>query len=239
MEPILKVENLGVKFHDNHVLKDVNFSVNKGDVLAIVGPNGAGKSVLFRAILGLIPYYGQVQWAKDIKVSYVPQKLNVDRDVPLSVAEFLKFKTKNHEETTKILEAVGLTDSTHDGYHLKEHILKQRLGWLSGGQLQRVLIAWAMIDNPDVLLFDEPTSGIDIGGEETIYNLLAKLNKEREMTIILISHELNIVYKYANNVLCLNKEMVCYGAPNEVLDPKALARLYGGETSFYKHDHEH
>lgn len=224
MEPILQVENLGVKFHDNHVLKDVNFSVNKGDVLAIVGPNGAGKSVLFRAILGLIPYYGQVQWAKGVKISYVPQKLNVDRDIPLSVAEFLKFKTKNYKESIK---AVGL----------KEDILKQRLGWLSGGQLQRVLIAWAMVDDPDVLLFDEPTSGIDIGGEETIYNLLAKLNKEREMTIFLISHELNIVYKYANNVLCLNKEMVCYGAPNQVLDPQSLAKLYGGETSFYKHEH--
>ncbi|OGN10396.1 MAG: hypothetical protein A3J46_02165 [Candidatus Yanofskybacteria bacterium RIFCSPHIGHO2_02_FULL_41_11] len=239
MEPLLRVENLSVKFNEHHVLKDVNFSVNKADVLAIVGPNGAGKSVLFRAILGLVPHYGQVQWAKNIKVNYVPQKLNIDRDIPLSVAEFLKFKTKNYEETAKILRAVGLTDSSHDDFHIKEHVLKQRLGWLSGGQLQRVLIAWAMIDNPDVLLFDEPTSGIDIGGEETIYNLLRKLNKEHSMTIIMISHELNIVYKYANSVLCLNKEMICYGSPNDVLDPQALAKLYGGEAGFYKHDHDH
>ncbi len=236
MEPVLKAENLSVKFHDHQILKDLSFTVNKGDVLAIVGPNGAGKSVLFRALLGLIPYSGKVQWAQNIKANYVPQRFNIERDIPLSVAEFLKFKTKNYGSIIKTLKAVGLTDPDHDDFHVKEHILKQRLGWLSGGQLQRILIAWAIIDNPDVLLFDEPTSGIDIGGEETIYNLLVKLNKERSMTILLISHELNIVYNYANNVMCLNKEMICYGPPDEVLDSKALAKLYGGETKFYKHE---
>jgi zinc transport system ATP-binding protein len=115
--------------------------------------------------------------------------------------------------------------------------LKQRLGWLSGGQLQRVLIAWALLDNPDVLLFDEPTAGIDVGGEETIYNLLKKLHSERNLTIFLISHDLNIVYKYANNVLCINKEMICYGVPATVLDPQSLVKLYGGDAGFYKHDH--
>ena len=96
-----------------------------------------------------------------------------------------------------------------------------------------------MLDNPDVLLFDEPTAGIDVGGEETIYNLLKKLHGERNMTIFLISHDLNIVYKYANNVLCLNKEMICYGVPSTVLDPSALQKLYGGEAGFYKHEHKH
>src|SRR3989344_3863717 len=236
MEPVLKVENLNVKFHEHHVLKDVSFSVNKGDVLAIVGPNGAGKSVLFKSLLKLVPYSGKVQWSGDIKINYVPQRFNIDRDIPLSVGEFLKFKTTSYKTIVKTLKDVGL-DPNNDEYHIKEHILKQRLGWLSGGQLQRVLIAWAIIDNPDVLLFDEPTTGIDVGGEETIYNLLGKLNKERAMTILLISHELNIVYKYANNVMCINKEMICYGIPNEVLDPQSLAKLYGGETGFYKHNH--
>lgn len=255
MEPILATENLNVKFHNHQVLKGISFSVNKGDVLAIVGPNGAGKSVLFRALLGLIPYYGKIQWAKNIKINYVPQRFNINRDIPLSVAEFLKFKTphlkndgktakgshflsagktKNNNHIINSLKQVGLLDHGDDDYPL---ILNQRLGWLSGGQLQRVLIAWAILDNPDVLLFDEPTSGIDIGGEETIYNLILKLNKEHSMTILLISHELNIVYKYATSVMCLNKEMVCYGLPNEVLDPKSLAKLYGGETGFYKHEH--
>ena len=239
MDQILKVENLSAKFDEHQVLKGLNFSVNKGEVLAIVGPNGAGKSVLFRALLGLIPYSGKIEWAKNIKVNYVPQKFNIEKDIPLSVEEFLKFKTNNTDEMVRILTAVGLSDKEHDSFHLKEHILKQRIGWLSGGQLQRVLIAWAMLDNPDVLLFDEPTAGIDIGGEDTIYNLLKKINEEHKMTLLLISHELNIVYKYATNVMCINKEMICYGLPNEVLDPVSLAKLYGGETGFYKHNHDH
>lgn len=237
MLEILKVENLNVQFNNHKILKDLNFSVNKSDVLAIVGPNGAGKSILFRALLGLIPYSGKITWSPNTKVSYVPQKFNVETDIPLSVEEFLKFKTKNNEVMLNVLKEVGLSDSQHDDFHLKEHILKQRLGWLSGGQIQRVLIAWAMLDNPDVLLFDEPTSGIDIGGEETIYSLFKKLNNERKMTVLLISHELNIVYKYANSVICLNKELICYGAPNEVLDPASLAKLYGNEAGFYKHQH--
>lgn len=234
-ETILTVENLGVKFDDNEVLRGLNFFVQKGDVLAIVGPNGAGKSVLFRALLGLVPYTGKVQWSPKLKVGYIPQKFNIDRDLPLSVGEFLSFKEKNITKIIGALKSVGMTDE----HHIEHHVLKERLGWLSGGQIQRVLIAWSILDNPDILLFDEPTAGIDVGGEETIYNLLKKLKDARGFTIILISHDLNIVYKYANNVICVNKEMVCYGEPSAVLDPASLAKLYGGEASFYKHEHEH
>ena len=238
-ETILKVENLGVRFDENEVLKNLGFFVQKGDVLAIIGPNGSGKSVLFRALLGLIPHSGKIDWAKGLKLSYVPQKLNIDKELPLSVGEFFKIKSGNHKKIASVLNSVGLSDEGHEKGHLEKHLLKQRLGWLSGGQLQRVLIAWAVLDDPDVLLFDEPTSGIDIGGEETIYNLLRKLKDERNLTMLLISHDLNIVYKYANNVICINKEMICYGIPSEVLDPSALTKLYGGEASFYKHEHHY
>ena len=234
-ETILTVENLGVKFDNNEVLKGLSFFVQKEDVLAIVGPNGAGKSVLFRALLNLIPYSGNIKWAPGLKISYVPQKFNIDKDLPLSVEEFLKFKEKNSKKILGALKSVGIVDE----HHIERHVLKERLGWLSGGQLQRILIAWSIIDNPDVLLFDEPTAGIDVGGEETIYNLLKKLKDERGFTILLISHDLNIVYKYANNVICINKNMICYGEPSSVLDPTALAKLYGGEASFYKHEHDH
>ncbi len=241
-ETILKVENLKVSFGSDPILKDLSFSVNKGDVMAVIGPNGAGKSVLFKTLLGLLPYTGQVEWAKDLKISYVPQKISVDHELPLSVEEFLKFKKKNINEIVDILNSLGIMTGKsqhHSEYHIEQHVLKQRLGWLSGGQLQRVLIAWALLDNPDILLFDEPTAGIDLGGEETVYNLLKKLHDERKMTILLISHDLNIVYKYANNVLCLNKEMICYGIPASVLDPASLAKLYGGEAGFYQHgDHD-
>ena len=243
-QTILKVGNLNVNFNSDQVIKDLSFSVDKGDVLAIVGPNGAGKSVLFRALLGLIPYSGKIEWDKNLKISYVPQKFAIDRELPLSTAEFLSFRKKGHKEIMDVLLSVGIgaehkNDPAHQLRHITDHVLKQRLGWLSGGQLQRVLIARALLDNPDVLLFDEPTSGIDVGGEETIYGMLKKLHSERNLTMLLISHDLNIVYKYANNVLCLNKEMICYGSPATALDPSALVKLYGNEAGFYKHENHH
>lgn len=239
-ETILRVHELGVVLDDHVILNDLSFFVKKGDVLALVGPNGAGKSVLFRALLGLIPHSGDIEWQKDLKINYIPQKFYIDKDLPLTVEEFLRFRTEDLDKIIKTLISVGISDDAHQGeveHFVKEHLLSHRIGWLSGGQLQRVLIAWSILNDPDVLLFDEPTSGIDIGGEETIYNLLENLRKERNMTIILISHDLNIVYKYANNVICLNRKMICFGKPNIVLDPRALSELYGGETSFYKHEH--
>jgi zinc transport system ATP-binding protein len=240
-ETILKVHELGVKLENHQILNNLSFFVKKGDVLALVGPNGAGKSVLFRTLLGLVPYSGEVEWQENLKINYIPQKFYIDKDTPLTVEEFLKFKNKDINHVISTLISVGITDDAHPGeveHFVKEHLLQHRIGWLSGGQLQRVLIAWSILDNPDVLLFDEPTSGIDIGGEETIYNLLETLRQERNLTILLISHDLNIVYKYANNVICLNREMTCFGAPKIVLDPRALTELYGGETSFYRHEHK-
>ncbi len=234
-DTILRVEHLGVTFGDRAALRDITFSVRKGDVLAIVGPNGSGKSVLVRALLDLLPHQGTAHWYHSPKISYIPQKLSIEKDLPLSVGEFLQFKESRREIIITALGWVGITDE----HHIESHLLRQRLGTLSGGQLQRVLIAWSLLDEPDVLLYDEPTSGIDVGGEETIYNLLAKLREKRSLTLLIISHDLNIVYKYANNVICINRDMICHGVPSEVLDPKALAQLYGGQTGFYQHQHAH
>ena len=234
--PILEIKDLNVSFGEHEVLKNLNFTVNKNDVLAIVGPNGAGKTVLFRALLGLIPYSGEIRWKPDTKIGYVPQKLYIDKEFPLSVEEFFQLKKTGYDEMLNSLSSVGI--KWEDEHHLKHHILQKPIGTLSGGQLQRILIAWAISENSEVLLFDEPTSGIDVGGEETIYNLLSRLQREKHLTILLISHDLHIVYKYAHSVMCINKNMVCYGAPHEVLNPESLVQLYGGEASFYKHEHD-
>lgn len=242
-QQILDVKDLTVDFDGNKVLENISFSVSEGEVLAIVGPNGAGKSVLFRALLGLVPYSGAVNWRPGIKIGYVPQKLALERALPLTVREFLSLKTgassgKVSEEVLGSLESTGIKTGPAEEHHLEHHILNRRLGMLSGGESQRVLIAWSLIGNPDVLLFDEPTAGIDIAGEGTIYNLLHNIQESNELTLILISHDLNIVYKYANKVICLNKRLVCLGEPHTVLDPQSLEALYGGEAKFYQHEHK-
>lgn len=237
-EKILEVENLSVSFDGQKVLENINFLIDKGDVLAVIGPNGAGKSVLFRALLGLITYSGKISWQSGLKIGYVPQKLAIERGLPITVREFLSLKSPSKENMLRALNSVGINTKPENEHHLEHHILNRRMGLLSGGEFQRVLIAWSLVDDPDVLLFDEPTAGIDIGGEETIYNLLHELQDKRNLTIILISHDLNVVYKYANSVICLNKQQVCFGEPHSVLNPDELSSLYGGEAKFYHHEHK-
>lgn len=228
---------MNVEFNEHKILKDLSFEVKKGDVLALIGPNGAGKTVLFRALLGLIPYQGTIFWSADVKIGYVPQKFYVERSLPLTVREFLGYKD-GKENIAKVLKSVGFI--THDEHHLKHHLLNRPLGVLSGGELQRILIAFALLGKPDILLFDEPMSGIDIGGEETIYNLLKKLGEGEDLTIIMISHDIHIIYHYADSVLCLNKEKICFGPPERALNEGILKKLYGSEVSVYGHtEHKH
>ncbi len=234
-KPILSVKNLNVKFNNHRILEDISFEVKRDDTLAIIGPNGAGKTVLFKCLLGLIQYEGEVKWASDAKIGYVPQRLDVGKDLPLTVEEFLKYKEKDSKKIESVLSQVGFeTEGTHI-IHKGKRLLRTRLGVLSGGEFQRVLIAFAVLGNPNVLLFDEPTSGVDVSSEETVYALISRLQKDKDLTIIFISHELEVVYRYAANVLCLNKEKVCYGPPKEAIDKESLQALYGEDVHFYHH----
>ncbi len=231
---ILEVRDLSVSFDKQKVLKDISFSVSQGDVLAIIGPNGAGKTVLFRALIGLIPFDGEIKWREDARIGYVPQKLFEKAELPLTVKEFFILKSKNLFFKDKQLVESIFHELKSVG--LKSEILNQQLINLSRGQFQRVLIAWAILKHPNILLFDEPTAGIDLAGEDTIYNLLHKLQNERGLTILIISHDLNVVYRYADKVLCLNKEGLCFGEPKKILTSEQIERLYG-ESAFYHHAH--
>jgi len=227
-EIILEVKNLNVSFGEERVLENINFKLEKGENLAILGPNGAGKSVLLKALLGIVDFSGEIKWSPEAKVSYVPQRILPEKNLPLTVEEFFAMKNVSSEETGIALASVGIADGRFG---------KKRLGAISSGQLQRVLVAWALIGNPDVLLFDEPTAGIDIGGEETIFNLFAKIEKEKNLSIVMVTHDISVVYGLADGVLCLNKKLICIGAPREVLNPEGLNDLYGGGVGFYKHEH--
>ena len=226
--PILQVQNLSVSYDDNQVLSDISFKVNKKDVLVILGPNGAGKTTLLRATLGLVKHTGSVKWDTK-KISYLPPQEFLQRKnlPPLSIEEFFMFKTKDKDKIRSMLVEVGI----------EPDLLSRQFGALSTGQFQRMLIAWALISDPDVLIFDEPTAGIDIGGEETIYTLLHKFWVQRNLSIILVTHDLNIVWEHANQVICLNKRKTCQGIPTEVLTPEKLKELYGTGVKYYEHHH--
>jgi zinc transport system ATP-binding protein len=227
-EIILKVENLNVELEGEKILENLSFEVKKGDVLTILGPNGAGKTVLLKNLLGILPFKGKIEWKSGLKISYVPQRLPFIKDIPMNVEEFFKLKEASKKEIKEILNSVGF----------KDNFLNKKIGELSSGQFQRILVARALIKNPNVLLFDEPTTGIDIGGEETIYTLLAKLKEKRNLTILLVTHDLSVVFKFSNFVICLNKCPICQGIPKEVLSSETLHKLYGEEVKFYEH-HRH
>jgi len=224
---ILSVKDLNVKLNGEEILLDLTFDVYDGEVLAILGPNGAGKTTLLKALLGIVPHEGIVKWREGVKVGYVPQRLPFIKDLPLSVKEFFQLVNTSKGETIEILKSIGLG----------EEILGKKIGDLSSGQFQRILIGWALASNPNVLLFDEPLAGIDIGGQESVYNLLEKLKEDRNLTILFVTHELSIVYRLADRVLCLNKRMLCTGAPREMLTPEAISNLYASPVKFYQHKH--
>jgi ABC-type Mn2+/Zn2+ transport system ATPase subunit len=225
---VLTVKHLNVVLDGEEIIKDLTFEVKEKETLIILGPNGAGKSTLLRTLLGLVPYSGEVIWATN-SISYLPPQELFQRKglPPLSIEEFFEFKSVSHQRILNIFSAVGLDSS----------LLKRRFGAVSTGQFQRMLIAWALVDEPRVLLFDEPTSGIDVGGQETIYSLLHKFWQEWNLTILLVTHDLNIVWEHGNNVLCMNKKTLCYGKPREVITPDGLEEIYGTGIKFYKHQH--
>ena len=214
---ILKVSNLRVEFSNQPIIDNVTFEIKRGVTLAIVGPNGAGKTTLFRALLNLIPYEGKIEWGGKIKIGYVPQILSV-RDIPISVKEFLSYKNESLQDMKDVLSSVGLDSET---------IINKSLATLSGGQMRRVLIAWAIVDKPDVLLFDEPTSGVDLDSEEAIYGMLRKLTAKNKITLLLISHDLHIVREYSDYALALNKCLVFFGESQDVMDPATQKLIYG------------
>ncbi len=230
---ILEVKNLSVSFGLEKIFDNFSFAVGRGEFLTILGPNGSGKTVLLKALLSLLDdarVSGEVSWGSNAKIGYLPQGLThlKVKDLPLSVAEFLALKNISKQRAIELFKTVDIND---------EKILSKQIGTLSGGQFQRMLMVWALANNPNVLLFDEPTTGVDVSGEESIYKLLSKLQKEKHLTIILITHDFNVVSHYSTDVLCVGKGAVCHGKPQEVLVPEKLQELYGSPIKFYHHKH--
>ena len=228
---ILEVDRLSVSFGETAVLNDLSFQLAKGSSLAVIGPNGAGKTVLFRALIGSLPSTGAIRWAPGVRIGYVPQKLDIERDVPITGMDFLKARAGlRHGARTQIAEVLNLVGITQEVSH-------RMIGALSGGQFQRLLIGFALLGDPSVLMLDEPTAGIDEPGQKQVNQLIARLQEERGLTVLFISHELSVVYQYATNVLCLGHETGCFGPPRGILTPALLAEIYGTPVGYHVHEH--
>ncbi len=231
MADLLNVSEVSVAFGGETTIDHVSLSLAPGDALAIVGPNGAGKSVFLRALLGMIPYRGTITWAPGVRIGYVPQKIDADRHLPINLNNLLNAKAALLKLTKKDIDAVVAAVG------LDAKLMKTSVGHLSGGQFQRALIAFALLGKPNVLILDEPTASIDKPGEEAMYELIHRLQKQYEMTVILVSHDLSFVYRYSTKVLCLNKTGVCFDAPEKALTPNVLEELYGSHKFFHYYHH--
>lgn len=235
---ILEVSGLHVKLAGQTVLSNVSFEIARQNIVAIIGPNGSGKTTLLRAILGLIPHtQGSVLFeGENIKknttrVGYLPQKFQFDSQFPINVREFfsLSLKPTHTDDLERKLDEVGLNTS----------ILTKKLGTLSGGELQRVLIAQATLHNPSLLILDEPSTGIDIIGEKQFYELIRSQRDQHGTTIILVSHDIAVIANVVDQVICINKRLICSGSPKMALTQETLSELYGRtDASLYFH-HNH
>ena len=225
----LRVEHLSVVLDNVDVLRDVSFWVQRGTTLAVIGPNGAGKTVLLRTLVGALPYTGAIHWSPRTLVGYVPQKLDIERDLPITGYDLL------HSKADVCGTPVNEMSDAMRMVELPDTIARRTIGSLSGGEFQRVLLAFALMGRPSVLLFDEPTAGLDDPGVHAVYALIDRLRREQALTVVLISHELSVVYEQADRVLCLSHAGTFFGPPTEVLTPEHLSVAFGGTTRFHEH----
>lgn len=236
-EAVIEVSNLTVRYSGRNVLHEVGFTIPQGHIAAIIGPNGSGKTTLLKAMLGIIDSTGDVQFFGETlansrkHIGYVPQKFAFTPDLPLTVNEFLNLSrresTTNHD-IHRALHDVGL-----HGHHAKTPISE-----LSGGQLQRVLIAQAIMNKPTILFLDEPSNNIDVAGEASFYEIITHLNKEHNTTIIMVSHDISTISSLVDTVVCVNGQLLCAGSPKAVLTKRNLTELFGN-VGVYEHPHQH
>ena len=231
---LIEVQNLNVAYGKNKVLKDVNLTLSKNEIVTIVGPNGSGKTTLFKAIIGSIPIRsGKVVIKQNLKIGYVPQVLNIDRSLPLTVGRFLKLAKKRNDQG--FLRALQVLDS--------DDLLSSQISNLSAGQLQRVLLGHALMNEPDILLLDEATRGLDQPGSAAFYKKIEEIRDTTGCAILMISHDLHVVMSASNRVICLNGHVCCQGEPNSVASSPEYKALFGskidGTLALYQHDHNH
>jgi zinc transport system ATP-binding protein len=235
-EPDSLLELTGIHFAlgPKELLQGIDLRVRRGEILTVIGPNGAGKTTLVRVALGLLrPTSGQVRTQGGIRIGYMPQRLHIDPTFPLSVKRFLTLAGSYHPgEVRPLLEEVGAG-----------RVIDAPLQSISGGELQRVLLARALLRDPDLLVLDEPVQGVDVHGQVELYQLITRIRDERRCAILMVSHDLHLVMAATDRVLCLNRHICCSGTPAAVSSHPAFLELFGPlavqHLALYSHDRGH
>lgn len=234
MKPLIQTEDISVRLNGHVVFAHVSLAIEPGEIVTIVGPNGSGKSTLLRTLIGAVtPESGSLLLRPGLRIGYVPQKLHVDPTLPITVRRFLSLpKAVSSTDAKRVLGLAG-ADTAAD----------KQLSGLSGGELQRVLLARALLGNPELLILDEATQGLDQSGSAAFYQLIGDLRDDFGCAVLMVSHELHVVMASSDRVICLNGHICCEGHPAHVASAPEYRALFGtgtgGALALYRHEHDH
>lgn len=232
-EALIRLDGIAVSFNGQAVLDNVELSVRPGEIVTLIGPNGAGKTTLVRVVLGLLqPERGSVRRTPRLRIGYMPQKLHVDATLPLSVLRFLRLVPGvDRKRALAALAEVGA-----------EQVIDSPLQSISGGEMQRVLLARALLREPQLLVLDEPVQGVDVAGQAELYRLISRLRERHGCGVLMVSHDLHLVMSATDQVVCLNRHVCCSGHPEQVSGDPAFIELFGQDAkslAVYHHHHDH
>jgi zinc transport system ATP-binding protein len=233
-QTLINADNISLEIDQRQILNNISLQINAEQIVTLIGPNGAGKTSLVKIALGLIkPTTGSVKTKKGLRIGYMPQRLHIDQSMPVSVERFLKMAVNaNNNEISNVLGEVGADSLRHS-----------QLFSLSGGELQRVLLARTLIQEPQLLVLDEPAQGVDVNGQAELYRLISDIRNRHQCGILLVSHDLHLVMSATDEVICLNQHVCCHGHPEQVSNDPAYLELFGkkdAETlAVYTHHHNH
>jgi zinc transport system ATP-binding protein len=230
---LLAAKNLGLRLQGKTILSDVSLSLRESEIVTLIGPNGAGKTSLIRILLGLSQASeGEVYRRADLRIGYVPQRTSINSVLPLRVQDFLQLGARYPaDEIAQVLQEVGIS-----------HILNSAIQNISGGELQRVLLARALLKNPNVLVLDEPAQGVDVIGQQALYKIIAAIRDHHACGILMVSHDLHLVMAATDQVVCLNTHVCCTGHPDHISEHPEYLKLFGDALdgmAVYSHHHDH
>lgn len=231
---LLELQGVDVRIGGNTALSDVSLEINSGEIITVVGPNGSGKSTLLRVIIGaLTPASGRIQKTENLRIGYVPQKLHIDPTLPMTVGRYLNLPHRiGAAEATQALVQAGVSG-----------LSARQMSQLSGGQFQRVLLARALICQPQLLILDEATQGLDQPGEASFYRQIEDVRQRLGCAVLMVSHDLHVVMSASDRVICLNGHVCCEGEPEQVASAPEYRALFGegtkGALALYRHHHSH